>query len=260
MPQPASRPSPRPSSSDSSGRDVQEHWRTFADQWSAFGSPLRPCAEDLALFECLLREGTDLLEAADQQRVWLLGVTPEIATATWIEDLDLVAVERVSAMIDSAWPGNADNRRAICADWLHAPFSDESFELVIGDGCLTVVSHTDDLSALPARRRLLVAAIVLPSRCCRNPRGCHGGSARRQDRQRPRFQVAPRDAINLRWVKPRAGPRPRPGRWSFGEDRRRATTSCASAAQSRRWSKPASIWRVREQATMNWQSGVRMFC
>jgi SAM-dependent methyltransferase len=92
----------------------------------------------------------DLFGTAAKNRTWLLGVTPEIATVRWPKDIDLLAVERVRVMIDSTWPGDTDSRWAICANWLQAPFADESFDLAIGDGCLTAVGFPDELPRLLA--------------------------------------------------------------------------------------------------------------
>lgn len=128
--------------------DASAFWRTLAAQWPLLGSPVRPCAEDVRIVEEMLATGTELFGTAAHKRAWLLGVTPEIAAARWLQDIDLLALERVGAMIDSVWPGDTDSRRAICADWLHAPFPDESFDLVIGDGCLTPVGFPDELSRL----------------------------------------------------------------------------------------------------------------
>lgn len=96
----------------------------------------------------MLAAETDLFGGSAKRRVWLLGVTPEIATARRLQDVDLLAVERVRDMIDSAWPGDTDSRHAICADWLRAPFADASFDLAIGDGCLMVAGYPDELGRL----------------------------------------------------------------------------------------------------------------
>ncbi|MDO8788355.1 MAG: class I SAM-dependent methyltransferase [Sulfuritalea sp.] len=130
--------------------DASTHWRDFARQFGLLGSPLRPCAEDVSILEEMLATETDLFGAVAKQRAWLLGVTPEIAEAHWPQEVELVAVERVPAMIDAAWPGDTDRRQAMCGNWLHAPFPDESFDLVIGDGCLTVIDFPDGLSRLLA--------------------------------------------------------------------------------------------------------------
>lgn len=136
--------------SEQTARDVGAHWRAFAAQWALLGSPLRPCAEDVRILEEMIAGGTDLFVTAARKRAWLLGITPEVAAARWLQGVDLVAVERIKAMIDSAWPGDTGSRQAICADWTAAPFPDESFDLVIGDGCLTSVGFPDELSCLLA--------------------------------------------------------------------------------------------------------------
>lgn len=126
------------------------HWRGIAGQWALLGSPLRPCDEDIRIFEELLSFPAGIPRATHETLAWLLGVTAEIAAARWMGDIDVVAAERVQAMIDSAWPGNTARRWVIRADWLHAPFPDESFDLVVGDGCLTVLSYPEGLTALLA--------------------------------------------------------------------------------------------------------------
>jgi SAM-dependent methyltransferase len=128
--------------------DIGALWRTLATQWDLLGSPVRPCAEDAHIIEEMLAADTDLFDNARRKQAWLLGITPEIAAAPCLQDSDLVAVERIQAMIDRVWPGDTDGRKAVCADWVCAPFPDESFDLVIGDGCLTPVSVPDQLPEL----------------------------------------------------------------------------------------------------------------
>jgi SAM-dependent methyltransferase len=130
--------------------DVGEHWRSFAAHFDLLGSPLRPCDEDVKIIEEMLADEPEVFGATARKRAWLLGVTPEIATLRWPQEVELLAVERVQAMIDSVWPGDTERRRAICADWLDAPFPDQSLDLAIGDGCLTAVGFPDELSRLLA--------------------------------------------------------------------------------------------------------------
>jgi SAM-dependent methyltransferase len=125
-------------------------WHAMARQWALLASPVRPCAEDIHLVAEMLGADTDLFAAAAKRRVWLLGVTPEIARADCLQGVELVAVDRVRAMIDSVWPGDNGRRKAVCADWLRAPFADESFDLAIGDGCLTHVAFPDGVASLLA--------------------------------------------------------------------------------------------------------------
>lgn len=130
--------------------DDGAHWRSVAAQFGLLGSPLRPCPEDIGILEEMLAAEAGVFGTAGRKRVWLLGVTPEIAKASWPQEVELLAVERVRAMIDFVWPGDTDSRKAICADWLDAPFPDKSVDLAIGDGCLTPVGFPDELSHLLA--------------------------------------------------------------------------------------------------------------
>ena len=131
--------------------DSSTHWRAFAARYRLLGSPLRPCAEDVQIIKDLLAaDAQPSGAAANRKRAWLLGVTPAIAAIRWPQEVELFAVDRVRAMIDTVWPGNARWRRAICADWLRPPFGDDSFDIAIGDGCLTAVGYPDELSRLLA--------------------------------------------------------------------------------------------------------------
>ena len=96
----------------------------------------------------MLRDHAAPAAGAKAGNAWLLGITPEIAVAPWLETFNLFAVERSPAMIDAEWPGDTDCRQAICADWLRAPFADESFDLAIGDGCLTHVGFPNGVAGL----------------------------------------------------------------------------------------------------------------
>jgi hypothetical protein len=72
----------------------------------------------------------------------LLGVTPEIATMNWPPLTRLTAADREPGMLSSVWPGNTQNRVAVCADWLSLPFTDHAFNFVIGDGCLILMDYS----------------------------------------------------------------------------------------------------------------------
>lgn len=131
-------------------RGGDAHWQNFARQFGLLGPPLRPCAEDIRIVGEMMAAEPELFGAASKKRAWLLGITPEIATMRWPRDVELVAVERVQAMIDLVWPGDSGQRRAICGDWLDPPIPDQGMDLVIGDGCLTAVGFPDELARLLA--------------------------------------------------------------------------------------------------------------
>ncbi|MBI5005778.1 MAG: class I SAM-dependent methyltransferase [Nitrosomonadales bacterium] len=102
------------------------YWQGFAQRWNRLGSPLRPCAEDVANFRKAMGD--------DPGRCLLLGVTPELA------DLSptLTAIDNSAAMIAALWHGR---QRAILGDWLEMPFAPASFDTVIGDGCLVLLAQ-----------------------------------------------------------------------------------------------------------------------
>lgn len=94
--------------------------------------------------------GHSRILAAEAPRVWLLGVTPEIAALPCLQHAQLIATERIRKMIDCVWPGDTTQRHAICGDWSRPPFPDRTFDLAIGDGCLSVVGYPLELSRVLA--------------------------------------------------------------------------------------------------------------
>lgn len=93
-----------------------EQWEMMLKQFDQWGSPLRPCADDVEMFKKELRKG---------DRVLLLGMTPELI------DLADLAVDNNPHAV------KLGGSKAVLADWGDLPFEGE-FDAVIGDGCLTV--------------------------------------------------------------------------------------------------------------------------
>lgn len=106
--------------------DNGEYWQGFAQRWSRLGPPLRPCAEDVEHFRRTLGDAPG--------RCLLLGVTPELATIA----PSLTAIDNSAAMIKALWP---EERKAVLGDWLDMPFTDGSFDSIVGDGCLVLLSE-----------------------------------------------------------------------------------------------------------------------
>lgn len=102
------------------------YWQGFAQRWNRLGSPLRPCAEDVANFRKSIGD--------DPGRCLLLGVTPELAELA----PGLTAIDNSAAMIAALWHGW---QRAILGDWLEMPFVPASFDTIIGDGCLVLLAQ-----------------------------------------------------------------------------------------------------------------------
>ncbi len=103
-----------------------KHWQDFAKQWDRLGSPLRPCADDVDNFRQTMGD--------DAGRCLLLGVTPELAELSE----SLTAIDNSAAMIGALWKSR---QPALLGDWLAMPFAPASFDTIIGDGCLVLLSH-----------------------------------------------------------------------------------------------------------------------
>lgn len=103
-----------------------KHWQDFAKQWNRLGSPLRPCGEDVENFRQAM--------GSDPGRCLLLGVTPELAELS----SRLTAIDNSAAMIAALW---TSKHVALQGDWLNLPFPPGSFDIIIGDGCLTLLSY-----------------------------------------------------------------------------------------------------------------------
>lgn len=130
-----------------------QFWNSIPSQWHLIGSPLRPGEQD----EKIILEVVDTLfgssGSTEALNALLLGVTPEIAVLDWPKETRLTAVDRAPGMISVVWPGNSTWRTVACADWLSLPFPDESFDFVVGDGCLVLLEYPMDYRRLASSLR-----------------------------------------------------------------------------------------------------------
>jgi SAM-dependent methyltransferase len=93
-------------------------------------------------------------------RALILGVTPELATLPWPADTTLLAVDRSPDMIRAVWPsaGLPAGATAICGDWRSLPLGAGAVDLLAGDGASVVLAYPDELRALSAEARRVLAA------------------------------------------------------------------------------------------------------
>ncbi len=120
-------------------------WRNFASVYGRLGPPLRPSTGDVANFRRAIYSA--------EQPILLLGVTPELS----VLGTQLTAVDNSPRMVANVWPGDTEARCAMIADWTNLPFSDGSFDLVIGDGSLnSAPEQVDDV--LTEAKRVLAPA------------------------------------------------------------------------------------------------------
>ncbi len=118
----------------------KDHWKNHAAQWNSMGPPLRPCYQDIKIFERIV---------ARQERKsihsLILGVTPEIALMRWPSETKILAIDNCISMIANVWPGQKiSNGHAVCGDWRSMPVNKDTADVVIGDGCFTPLKYPDE--------------------------------------------------------------------------------------------------------------------
>lgn len=124
-------------------KDVTSHFQSLAARWDALDLPLRPRAPVPGILKTIIPD--------DAKRMLILGVTPDFA------DLapDVTALDASDVMIAQVWPGDRENRRAVSGDWRDMPFEDGAFDVVVGDGALTLLSYPNGVDdALAEVRRV----------------------------------------------------------------------------------------------------------
>jgi|SRR5689334_19246973 len=143
------------------------HWNKHAQHWRYVRAPLRPCAEDMALFGQVLAECFPTQTMLD---ALMLGVTPELASARWAPSLNLIAVDNTLAMIQSVWPGNDARRAVVCGNWLRLPMADASRSVTMIDGGRPAISFPDSHRKLALElRRILKPGGVFMARIFARP-------------------------------------------------------------------------------------------
>src|SRR5690242_6604596 len=121
------------------------HWNKHAQHWRSVKAPLRPCPQDMALFEKVLAEYFPARASLD---ALMLGVTPELAANRWNPALNLIAVDNTLAMIQSVWPKEGAHRTVVCGNWLKLPLREARMDLAMIDGGLPAISFPDAHQAL----------------------------------------------------------------------------------------------------------------
>lgn len=85
---------------------------------------------------------------ARRLEVLVLGVTQELAAFPWAKEFHLTCADANEEMIRAVWRGDGPNRRAIHANWLNLPLADASFDLVLSDGGVNVLTSRGQLTTL----------------------------------------------------------------------------------------------------------------
>ncbi|ABW66394.1 hypothetical protein [Desulfosudis oleivorans] len=122
-----------------------EHWSLHARQWRHIGPPLRPCTQDIRIFEQRIAAWHAETRPADDSVALLLGVTPEIAAMSWPARTRLLAVDHNLDMVRYVWPGEAGcaDSMAVCGRWQQMPVRKAAVSMVIGDGCFILMDFPE---------------------------------------------------------------------------------------------------------------------
>jgi predicted dehydrogenase/SAM-dependent methyltransferase len=116
-------------------------WQSVPKQWKYFGPPLRPGPEDIKIMQEQVAAWVEQ-SSAGACNVLLCGVTPEIANMHWPAGTRLWALEKSMAMIREVWPASDSAGKVVVqGEWTCLPFAADSFDIVIGDGCLTSLKY-----------------------------------------------------------------------------------------------------------------------
>lgn len=115
------------------------HWDKHAEQWNNIGAPLRPSSPDIQIMCSWLHEIDCQSESFN---VLLLGVTPELAQIRWPENTRLFAIDSNFSMIKSVLLKNNLSKSSLISmgNWLQLPLPESFINLVIGDGCYSMLS------------------------------------------------------------------------------------------------------------------------
>ncbi|MFO1061284.1 MAG: class I SAM-dependent methyltransferase [Dongiaceae bacterium] len=127
-----------PGAGSAADRALRAYWDRRAESWRV-APPVSPSAPDAAWYEAVARRAAGA--AGRPLRALLLGVTPLIAAMAWPDGTRLLAADWSEAMLRRIWPaaGTPPGAARLQADWRALPFPAGSFDLVLGDGCLSAV-------------------------------------------------------------------------------------------------------------------------
>ena len=127
-------------------------WDKHASQWSAVGSPQRPCSADVEIFRhqtelaCMALRDSECHNSAEDNyvRAALLGVTPELVQMRWPSNIKLSAFDHCPNMINNLWqPNPSIPCEVVEAAWQSLPVDDGAMQVILGDGCLTPLPTVD---------------------------------------------------------------------------------------------------------------------
>lgn len=128
-------------------------WNKQASKWDLIGAPLRPSPADIENHIEWIKEFSHRKNLS----VLLCGVTPEIVHIPWPKQTKFIAVDNNPAMLKSVLPQQTSHIKplGLRANWIDLPLPSSSVDLVIGDGCYTLLKFSDYAVMTREIRRVL---------------------------------------------------------------------------------------------------------
>lgn len=134
--------------------------KDFHHRWPSLKPPLRPAPDIASQIATLLPDSA--------LPVLQLGMTPELADT----GMPKIAMDWSAAMIEAAWPGDTQSRRAMLGNWLHMPLPSGSVAAAIGDGPITMLIFPRQAEQLFGKLRdVLMSGGRMVFRCFATPGG-----------------------------------------------------------------------------------------
>jgi hypothetical protein len=145
------------------------HWHLLGENYAHYGSPMRPCGQDVAAYMRALTSWKQNYRRGDI-RALLCGVTPALAGMPWPDGTELLAADMSEHVIRALWPHPPGKKWPICADWLQLPQADGACDAVAGDGSFVAFDYPEGFRALAASlHRILNIGGLLVMRCFTRP-------------------------------------------------------------------------------------------
>lgn len=124
--------------SERTERQAPGVWRRHAGQWARIGGALRPRPEDSRRLDQAIAGWA--ARSARPPRGLVLGATPEMARLAWPGGTELLAVDHAEEMLRSVWPGfDGPGPGTLLADWMDMGLPAGSRDVVVSDGCFSVL-------------------------------------------------------------------------------------------------------------------------
>jgi len=131
------------------------HWDQQAKKWEKIGPPLKPSSIDIQNHLSWIKTFNETF--LHPLNVLILGVTPELINMPWPQKSTLYALDNNKKMLDLVLPKETSTIKpiGINGDWLVSPFKNQSFDMVLGDGCFSLIHQENYARLLKEIHRIL---------------------------------------------------------------------------------------------------------